>query len=41
MADAIMAMTANIAMEKRQRVEFKEDWFDATKMDSVPEQDLA
>jgi predicted dehydrogenase len=40
MADAIMAMTANIAMEKRQRVEFKEDWFDATKMDSVPEQDL-
>jgi predicted dehydrogenase len=30
MADAIMALTANIAMEKRQRIEFKPEWFDPT-----------
>ena len=41
MADAIMALTANIAMEKRQRVEFNEDWFNPEKMESVPERDLA
>lgn len=39
MADAIMALTANIAMEKRQRVEFKEEWFDPTNP-ATPEGDL-
>lgn len=41
MADAIMALTANIAMDKRQRVEFKEEWFDPTNLESTPETDLA
>jgi predicted dehydrogenase len=46
MADAIMALTANIAMEKRQRIEFNEDWFKAEKFDPenpnkfTPEGDL-
>ncbi len=39
MADAIMALTANIAMEKRQRIEFKEEWFDPTNA-ATPETDL-
>jgi len=30
MADAIMALTANIAMDRRQRIEFKDEWFDPT-----------
>lgn len=34
MTDAILALTANLAMEKRQRIEFKEEWFDATKADA-------
>ena len=40
MADAIMALTANIAMDKRQRVVFKDEWFDPTN-EATPEQDLA
>ncbi len=36
MADAIIALTANLAMEKRRRIVFEDDWFDATK-DAVPE----
>ena len=36
MADAIIALTANIAMKKRQRILFENDWFDSTK-DAVPE----
>ena len=36
MADAIIALTSNIAMKKRQRVLFQDDWFDADK-DAVPE----
>lgn len=28
MADAIIALTANIAMKKKERIEFKESWFD-------------
>ena len=28
MADAIIALTSNMAMRKRQRIEFKESWFD-------------
>jgi hypothetical protein len=37
MADAIIAMTANKAMKDRKRIEFKHDWFDADKMEAVPE----
>jgi predicted dehydrogenase len=29
MADAIIALTSNLAMKQRQRIEFKEEWFDA------------
>lgn len=39
MADAIMALTANIAMEKRQRIEFKDEWFDPNDP-ATPEDDL-
>ena len=28
MADAIMALTANLAMEHKKRIEFKDEWFD-------------
>lgn len=38
MADAIMALTANLAMEHRKRVEFKPEWFDPNS-DAVPETD--
>src|SRR5205823_4295058 len=30
MADAIIALTSNIAMREHKRIEFKEDWFDPT-----------
>ena len=40
MGDAIMAMTANIAMKKRIRIEFKPEWFDP-ESDSTPEADFA
>ena len=39
MADAIMALTSNIAMEKRQRIEFKKEWFDPTNP-AVPDGDV-
>jgi predicted dehydrogenase len=38
MADAIMALTANLAMEKKRRIEFKEEWFDPDNP-AVPETD--
>lgn len=38
MADAIMALTANLAMEKRKRIVFKPDWFDPAS-DAAPETD--
>lgn len=38
MADAIMALTANLAMAKRKRIEFKADWFDPDS-DAAPETD--
>ena len=28
MADAIMALTSNLAMKHKKRIEFKEEWFD-------------
>ena len=38
MADAIMALTANLAMKLKKRIVFKEEWFDAAS-DAVPETD--
>jgi predicted dehydrogenase len=39
MADAIIALTSNIAMKTGQRIEFKHSWFDM-KSDDTPEVDL-
>jgi predicted dehydrogenase len=36
MVDAIVALTANYAMHTHQRVEFKDDWFNADKPDVPP-----
>lgn len=36
LADAIVALTANLAMRRNQRIEFKPEWFDY-KSDAVPE----
>ena len=38
MADAIMALTSNIAMTQHKRVEFKDEWFDP-KNPACPEED--
>ncbi len=38
MADAIMALTANLAMSTKKRIEFKDEWFDASS-DACPESD--
>ena len=38
MADAIMALTANLAMDKQKRIVFKDEWFDPNS-DAVPETD--
>lgn len=38
MADAIMAITANLAMKHKKRIEFKPEWFDVEN-DLVPETD--
>lgn len=40
MADAVMALTANLAMEHDRRIEFREEWFDP-ESDAVPEEDVA
>lgn len=37
MADAIIALTANLAMKKKQRIEFKPEWFDPAQTDANPE----
>ena len=39
MADAIIALTSNIAMKKRQRIEFADTWFDPKSPD-LPDADL-
>ena len=39
MADAIIALTANLAMKHHQRIEFKPDWFDPKNRAAVPEAD--
>jgi hypothetical protein len=38
MADAIMALTANLAMKHKKRIEFRDEWFDPAS-DAVPETD--
>ncbi|MCP4174078.1 MAG: Gfo/Idh/MocA family oxidoreductase [Fuerstiella sp.] len=38
MADAIMALTGNLAMKHKKRIEFKPEWFDASS-DACPEED--
>lgn len=38
MADAIMALTANLAMQHKKRIVFKDEWFDPAS-DAVPETD--
>lgn len=40
MADAIMALTANLAMQHRVRIDFKDEWFDPDS-DACPEEDFA
>lgn len=39
MADAIMALTANLAMKYKKRIEFQPEWFDAAS-DACPENDV-
>lgn len=39
MADAIMALTANLAMKYKKRIEFKSEWFDSAS-DACPETDV-
>jgi predicted dehydrogenase len=39
MADAIIALTSNLAMKRRQRIEFKEEWFDA-KSPELPDKEM-
>jgi hypothetical protein len=37
MADAVLALTANLAMQKRQRIEFNPEWFKVAAMGATPE----
>ena len=39
MADAIIALTSNLAMKRRQRIEFKPEWFDAASSE-VPDPEM-
>ena len=36
MADAVIALTSNLAMQRKQRIEFKKEWFDIDS-DETPE----
>ena len=40
MADAIMALTSNLAMKHKVRIEFKPEWFDPDNP-ATPEADFA
>jgi hypothetical protein len=40
LADAVIALTTNIAAKKGLRIEFKKEWFDPDS-DSTPEKDHA
>jgi predicted dehydrogenase len=37
MADAIIALTSNLAMRHKRRIPFEEKWFDAAELDAVPD----
>ena len=39
MADAIIALTTNLAVQTGQPIKFRKEWFDADK-DDTPERDL-
>ena len=39
MADAIVALTSNLAMKRRQRIEFKPEWFEAESKE-VPDPEM-
>jgi hypothetical protein len=39
MADAIIALTSNLAMRRHERIEFKPEWFDAA-ASAVPDADV-
>jgi hypothetical protein len=39
MADAIIALTSNLAMKHRTRIEFKPEWFDAASLE-VPDAEM-
>jgi predicted dehydrogenase len=39
MADAIIALTANLAMKRRQRIEFRPEWFEASSSE-VPDSEM-
>jgi predicted dehydrogenase len=39
MADAIIALTSNLAMNRRQRIEFKREWFEAAS-EAVPDPEM-
>ncbi len=39
MADAIIALTSNLAMQAHQRIEFKPEWFDP-QSSAVPDPDM-
>src|SRR5262249_14444218 len=39
MADAIIALTSNLAMKRRQRIEFRSEWFDPAASD-VPDAEM-
>jgi predicted dehydrogenase len=40
MADAIIALTSNLAMRKHQRIEFDPKWFEAAERNAVPDKDV-
>jgi hypothetical protein len=40
MADAIIALTTNLAVRTGQPIRFKSEWFDVKKTDDTPEKDL-
>jgi hypothetical protein len=40
MADAIIALTSNLSMKHRRRIEFEDKWFDPTEKDAVPDREM-
>jgi hypothetical protein len=40
LADAVVALCSNLAMEKKKRIELKDEWFDPNLLDRVPEDEV-